>query len=355
MNIYMSQSRHIVKCAILLCSVISSLGCGAARSQKHHREMAAASPAQAQKEGTAQVSGQWVIEGQIHLAVDELEPTTRGLKQELEGHGYIVSEVRAGGRGSMTSQLILKIDPRHLSPFVDWLKSRGETTFERISREEVSRRVLATELELTNAQETLKRIQRFLASDQLKVEEVLKIESELERLRTKIGRLEGERDLLKRQIAHATLHLEITEFQEVQIKPEAKLLLSARPLLAYSSGQAQELGWGASLSIPTSPASFHIDWDYLPDSKRGILTLGTGVYSEYFGNGKRGFLNPYLGLKFGAIFETRAFFTAGATAGIELFRGEFGMINLKGEALGIFSKSGVDSLYLSGLDLAIAF
>ena len=354
------RSRYV---SISIAFILFLSGCGASAPQRtsHSSSMdmlgdSSIREASDTSDTSESPSGSWVIEGRLHIRVDRPEQHVEELKGRLKDSGYLaqISRGHTLGRGSI--RLTVKVQPKDLSELLIWLRSLGDVELEELSRQEVSQQLLTAEIGLKSAQTTLKRLQRFLEEDKLTVDEVIKIEGELERLRTSIERTERERDHLQRKVDHATLSLIFFERVELAPElPEAKLLLSARPIWALAKGGSGEFGVGGSIFSPSSPASFHIDLDYLPDSSRSLLMIGSGLYSEFLGDGQRRYLNPHIGIKLGINYDQRASFAMGASAGLEIIRGQYGMVNLRGDALYIFEKDKGTWVTVGGLDIGFVF
>jgi hypothetical protein len=65
------------------------------------------------------------------------------------------------------------------------------------------------------------------------------------------------------------------------------------------------------------------------EPRAALLTLHSAAYSDFFGGGRRRFLNPYIGLLAGGgSLGGRGAFTAGAELGLELYRGPRLLIDL---------------------------
>jgi hypothetical protein len=219
----------------------------------------------------------------------------------------------------------------------------------------VSKKLIAQEVTLKNAQTTLKRLGRFLEKDDLSVEEVLKVEREMERLRTKIERVERERELLQNKVSLATIKLHLSEEPpRRKVLPNAHFYISGRPTILHRNDQLNT-GWGLSLFNPKAPASIHLDFDYIPSTQTQIITLGSGTYSEFLGGGKNTFLNPHLDFKFGYASDGDGYFVFGGGANLELFKFKYAFLNLKAEGLGLVGDDGIQWAMLGGIDFAIIY
>jgi hypothetical protein len=143
------------------------------------------------------------------------------------------------------------------------------------------------------------------------VQEILHVEGELARLRSEIDRVKGNLRWLADRAARATVQISLrTDQPQPQIvaeEPEARFYpgIRATYLGDYQAdeGTSGYIGGGLTLRFSRS-LGFEIDGLRNIDSdRRGLdifmATFGGDVYSEFLGDGKRRWLNPYLGLRGG--------------------------------------------------------
>ncbi len=301
-------------------------------------------------------SAQWVIEGKIKVSVTSMDTALNQLRVELKEKGDVTRQDIRGQQSFPRANLTLRVKPQELPKLLAWLREAGQVEYEEVAREEVSRRLLAQNVAIKNAQATLKRLKVFIDKDSLKVNEVLKVETEMKRLREIIDKNEGERDLLKGRIGFATLHVTLSERPKRLPKaPKAQFYVSARPNFIMTNPQNPEIGWGLSLFNPDRPAAFHVDFDYFEASQKTLLTVGGSSYSEFFGDGQNKYLNPHIGFKIGYGQEQGHHLVFGGTVGLELLRFKYAFMNLKGEGLGWVGEGGLDWMTLVGLDFAVVY
>ena len=301
-------------------------------------------------------SSRWVIEGKIRVSVTSMENALNELRIQLKDRGDVTRQDLRVQQDFPRANLTLRIKPGALPKLLSWLRQAGQVDYEEISREEVSQRLLAQEISIKNAQTTLERLKVFIDKDSLKVSEVLRVESEMRRLREMIDKSEGERNLLKGRISFATLHVTLSERpKRLPRVPKAQFYISARPNFITTNPSAPEKGWGLSLFNPKEPAAFHVDFDYFEASQKTMLTIGSASYSEFFGDGQNNYLNPHVGFKIGYGHEQGHHLVFGAALGLELVRFKYAFMNLKAEGLGWIGQGDLDWMTMVGIDFAVVY
>ena len=304
----------------------------------------------------AQDRSKWVIEGEMSLSVDSVPKVLSLIHKRLTGIGDVIRQDINKDQVYSSAKLTIRVNPKSLPALLQWLREKGQVTHELVSREEVSRQLLAQNVEMSNAQKMLERLKVFIDKDTLSVNEVLKVERELSRLRELIEKTSRERELLKSRVAFATLHVNISEKpKRLPTAPKAKFYLSGRPNILLNSDSGSEIGWGISLFNPTDPASFHLDFDHFQESDRSLFSLNSASYSDFFGAGQNHFLNPHIGFKVGYGHDRGHHFLFGGSLGLELVRFKYAFVNLKGEGIGLIGKGGLKWLMVGGLDLAVVY
>jgi hypothetical protein len=343
-------------CALLLSACGSSRG--SAETYDPVGEVEAAQVGTAKSGGVGAPSAQgeaWVIEGRMQISLESLKPTLVALNEYIKPIGDITKQESKKGAYASAS-LTLRVRPEALPDLLVWLRGRGDVEHEFVSREEVSRQLLAQDVTLSNAQTALERLKVFIDKDQLSVDEVLRVEREMSRLREQIDRVEREHELLRGRVGMATLHVGFSERpRRLQRAPRAQFYVAGRPTVLLTGPGAPEVGWGLSLFNPDAPARFHVDFDHLPQSKRTFLTLASSTYSEFFGAGENNFLNPHIGFKLGYADDDGHNFVFGGGLGVELLRFKYAFVNLRAEGLGLVGEEGLRWVTLGSLDLAIVY
>ena len=298
----------------------------------------------------------WVVEGEIGLRVESISVTLSALQERLKEVGDVTRQDLNEELTYPQAELRLRVKTHELNPLLKWLRDQGQVTYERLSREEVSGQLLTQDVTITNAQKTLERLKVFMDKDSLSVDEVLRVERELSRLREVIETAIRSRELLRGRAALATLVVRINEApKRLPSTPKAQFYLSGRPSLILGGVDAPDLGWGLSLFSPEDPASFHLDFDHFEATQRTLITMTGAAYSEFFGAGQNMFFNPHVGFKVGYAQDQGHHLALGATVGLELLRLKYAFVNLKGEGVGLIGRGEVDWLVLGGVDLAVVY
>ncbi len=111
---------------------------------------------------------------------------------------------------SMSALITVKVPVKNFDPAVKDLKKLGELKSEQEATEEVTERYIDLKARLRNLQRQESRYLDILDLAK-KVEEVLKVENELTRIRGEIESLQAQIDYLERSAAMATITLELSE------------------------------------------------------------------------------------------------------------------------------------------------
>jgi hypothetical protein len=306
-----------------------------------------------------------VIEGWLQIEVERVAETSAKIRAQVEGMGGRVMEEQVGGdSASRYGTIRVKLPPGETDGFVGWIEKLGDLRSKRIQSTDVSRQLFDQVIALENTQRTLDRLRALLDRQGLSMQEILSIEQEMTRLRGEIERLKGEKRFLEHQVALATLTIEIRQRPDAVFlgeKAEPKLYPGPRVSMLYllDAGDRanMRLGAGAAVHI-VSRVNLELDIFNDPDDtgkNAALATFGGDIYSDLLGRGRRSFLNPYLGLRLGFAYLDRATFAFGASAGVELFKHEYVMVDLNVRAMGLAGNGGFDTALVTGGALVFAF
>jgi hypothetical protein len=280
--------------------------------------------------------------GSVELAsrdVDGLVHAVRARVHTLGGH-LTTEEVTGTARDTPRATLTVRLPPPEVPPFVDWLGAQAELVARHLGAQDVSREYLGEELALSNLRTTMERLEDIAAQGG-KLADILDIEKELTRVRGEIERLEGAHRERGDRVALATLDVAIVPADEV-LAPRAMFqLIPSVALLALADARGrQALRTGAAVTLMFSRHGA-LELQLFPArggaGRSALVTLHTAGYSDFFGGGRRRFLNPYLGvLAGGGTLDGQGAFTAGAVLGVELYRGPRLLVDLSTRAQGLF-------------------
>jgi len=290
------------------------------------------------------------IEANLTLRVAKVRPSLHALHELAARVGGTVTSERVEKTGDYSSaQLTLRVPSGATQGVFDELERLGNVLDQNLVARDVGKEYFDASVRLSSLEATLKRYTEILARANT-VEEVLRIEAELARIRSEIEQVKGNLRFLADRSARATLHIALRE-QPLEIvqpppEPDAKVYPGLRLPTALDFGKYRTdvyVGAGFSLSLGRI-ISFDLDILKRPTSAaRGpdamFATVGGEVYSELSGGGRRRWLNPYLGWRVGyARFDSDGQALAGGTLGIELFKSRFFVLDAEARNYFAFGK-----------------
>ena len=303
-----------------------------------------------------------VIQGFITARVDEVQTTASEISQRVrDAGGRVVRERGTGGEANWNSIIRVRLPPESVDSLVNWIGGHGDIEAKRIEVEDVSKELFDQELALANLSKTMVRMQALLDRGDLDIESILKIESEMNRVRGEIESLKGSQRFLKDRVAYATLEFTLKRRDGVESGPETKFLAGMRfanmSLLDAKGRARNRLGIGVVASSHKARVSYELDvFEADGDEKRAfIATLGGAAYSDHLGGGRRRFLNPYVGLRLGYGRLDGSNFIVAGEAGVELFKHKFLTLDLNVRGTTFFGKGGPDVALVTGSGLSLAF
>jgi hypothetical protein len=310
------------------------------------------------------------IQAALQIKVDNLNQSIKAIHELARKHNGTITEERlqALGGSSNEASLTLRVPSGASDVFFDELRRVGEVLSQQISVRDVGKEFHDAGILLRNLEATMKRYEEILQKAN-NVQEILHVEGELARLRAEIDRVKGNLRWLADRAARATVQITLrTDQPQPQIvaeEPEARFYpgIRATYLGDYQAdeGTSGYIGGGLTLRFSRS-LGFEIDGLRNIDSdRRGLdifmATFGGDVYSEFLGDGKRRWLNPYLGLRGGyARFVGTDQAVLGSTLGVEIFKSDFIEIDADVRLLGFFfGKLGAHAAMQPTLGANVAF
>jgi hypothetical protein len=280
------------------------------------------------------------IEANVMLQVNNVRHSVKALRDLAARTGGVVTSERVDSASRYGSaELTLRIPSRATETVFDDLQKLGSVLNQTVTARDIGKEFFDANLRLSNLNATRSRYEEIL-SKATKVEEILRIEQELSRLRAEIEQVKGDLRWLSDRAARATLHVSLRERQpEVAYtdEPEPKFYPGLRAPLLLDFGRSEErLHAGGGISVRFA-RSFSLDLDILRrfgSDERGpdalVATAGGETYSDLLGDGERRFLNPYLGFRAGyAGFAGHHQALVGGTAGVELFKNRWFDLDLE--------------------------
>lgn len=315
---------------------------------------------------TTEIPEQLVIEGSIAVEVQEVGDVVPAIRAHVEQlGGRVVEESVTGAETSWHAELKLRVPPDKVQDVVAFLAHRGEITSKQINASDVSRQMFDQDLEIKNLHTTLDRLTALMAQGGLKIDDVLRIEQEMTRIRGQIEQLEGDQRFLKDRVALATLDVTMTRREGAVTVATAKAYPGVRgtALVLFDPGHRARTRWGAGIVVHPVLRSSSLELDLFqrePDaggsssSMAVFATIGGATYSDFLGRGRRRMLNPYLGLRIGYGYLDGSRFVAQGEAGIELWKSRNVLVDADVRLTGLIGDS-TDLAAVAGAGVVIAF
>jgi hypothetical protein len=296
------------------------------------------------------------IQANVIIGVDSVDDSVKQLR--LFAHQYganvINDSVTASGTSSTQAVFQVRVPSEKVEAFLDAVSGLGNVRARNVIATDVSKQYFDDQILLHNLEVTMKRYEEML-SQAKNVQEMLVIENELTRLRGEINRVKGEMRFMRDRVARSTVNITLLP-KSVDTgppppeEPQAKFYPGLRGTylsdLRGDDGHQGYVGLGLSLHFARA---FQIDMDLLRKPGNGfissgldafLVTLGGDTYSDFFGGGRRKFLNPYLGLRAGySRIEGVNDAVVGLVLGVELVRTKGFLIDMQGRALIMFGGS----------------
>ena len=247
--------------SMLVTCVAALAACGAA---PHYTPMAtaplaasgtiASGPGSTASPTATEIPEQLVIEGSLSVEVEEVGDVVPAIRAHVEQiGGRVINESVTGAETSWHAELKLRVPPDKVQDVVAFLAKRGEITSKQINASDVSRQLFDQDLALKNLHTTLDRLTSLMAQGGLKIEDVLRIEQEMTRIRGQIEQLEGDQRFLKDRVALATLDVTMTRRAGAVTVATAKAYpgLRVASLVLFDPGHRARTRWGGGIVVHT--------------------------------------------------------------------------------------------------------
>ncbi len=304
-----------------------------------------------------------VVEAWIDMKVDDPAKASTQIRARVEADGgRVISENVIGPEnGAASAAMVLRIPPARAAGLQTWLASLGVVESRRALATDVGKTLFDQELALKNLDVTMKRLQELAAKD-APMKELIEIEQEMTRVRGQIERLKGEQRWLLDRVAFATITLTLTrEGGPVEFAPHARIHpgphLATLVLLDPAGRPRSRIGGGGTIHIKRY---LTFDLDLFPakggDTRAVIGTLGSALYSSFLGNGRREWLNPYLGGRLGmGYLSGEKSFLAGVELGLELYKQKYIQVGIAVRGLALFRDGGTEGALQGQLGFEVPF
>jgi hypothetical protein len=159
----------------------------------------------------------------ITLTTKEFDKTRSGLEEILKRHNGYMGELKvsAPADSGRTLTATLRIPAQQLDSAMAELKKLGRVEGESQGGEEVTQQYIDLQARLANGVHTEQRLTEILRTRTGKLQDVLKVELEIDRVRGEIEQMQAEKKELSKRVAFATLSTTVKEeyFAKLQGTP----------------------------------------------------------------------------------------------------------------------------------------
>jgi len=157
----------------------------------------------------------------ITLSTKEFDKTRAALEEILKRHNGYMGDLKVSAPADMgrTLTATLRVPGPQLEAAMAELKKLGRVEDESQGGEEVTQQYVDLQARLANGQHTEQRLTEILRTRTGKLQDVLKVELEIDRVRGEIEQMQAEKKELSKRVAFATLNTTIKE--EYQAKLQA--------------------------------------------------------------------------------------------------------------------------------------
>ncbi len=251
------------------------------------------------------------IEAHLSIEVSDVRRAARKLRRLVASRGgQITSESITASEQTARAEITLRLPAQGATDFLSALDGIGIVRSRQVNAKDIGKEFYDATIRLANFEAARKRYEDILGQAK-SIDEVLRLEAELGRIRQQIEQLKGELRWMRDRAARATVTVSLVTHGDapppVILAPEAKLFPGVRAsfLRDVRGSVADESYLGAGLIVGIWPQfAFEVQgFRTLDEGAEGLagvfLTLGGRLYSEFFGNGNRELFNPYLGLRGG--------------------------------------------------------
>ncbi len=309
------------------------------------------------------------IEARLSVEVADVQQAATSVRKLAEKSGaQIINESVNVNAGSARAELALRVPAEAAGDFLTALESVGVIRSRQITAKDIGKEYYDATIRLGNLEVVRKRYEEILAQAKT-IDEILRLEGELSRIRQQIEQLKGEIRWMRDRAARATVFISLyTESEappEPILAPEAKFFPGIRGSYLHDfRGDNGDQGYfGAGLSLGVTPeANVEIQgFREVGSGSAGLdgffVTINGRFYSEFLGDGEREFLNPYLGLRGGyARFLGNNEVLLGGTLGLEIVKGKWFVIDADVRSYALFASDAGGHLGLEPtLGASIAF
>jgi polyhydroxyalkanoate synthesis regulator phasin len=172
---------------------------------------------------SAALSRKIIYDGEIDLIVKDVDSTAKQVSASIqEARGYIAEQSTTGSPGTPRSmRWKLRVPVEQFESLVQKVVALGELEQNKRTSQDVTEQFYDIEARIKNKKAEEKSLTKILDERTGKLEDILKIETELSRVRGEIEQLEGKIRVLENLSSLATLNLSVHEREKFEPPPPA--------------------------------------------------------------------------------------------------------------------------------------
>jgi hypothetical protein len=172
---------------------------------------------------TAALSRKIIYDGEVNLIVKDVDPIAKQVVTFIQdARGYIAEQSTTGSPGTPRSmRWKLRVPVEEFESVVQKVVALGELEQNKRTSQDVTEQFYDIEARIKNKKAEEKSLTKILDERTGKLEDILKIETELSRVRGEIEQLEGKIRVLENLSSLATLNLSIREREKFEPPPPA--------------------------------------------------------------------------------------------------------------------------------------
>jgi hypothetical protein len=171
--------------------------------------------------GSSEIARKIIYDGQVDLVVESVDPIAKQVASLVQNaHGFIAEMNVTGSPGSRrTMHWRVRIPVEQFDSFVDGIIALGELERHNRTSQDVTEQYYDLAARIKNKKNEEQTLNKILQERSGRLEDVLKVEIELSRVRGEIEQLEGKIRVLENLSALATLTLDVREREKFAPPP----------------------------------------------------------------------------------------------------------------------------------------
>ena len=184
--------------------------------------------------------------GSLHFAVKDFDTAYQSIKTKIQNsNGYITSE---NSHGSKNTNLVIKVPVSDFHQLLELIEKEADQEYlvtKSVNSQDVTEEYIDVESRIKSKKAIETRYLEILTKAR-NVTEILKVETQLGKIRTEIEQAEGRLQYLRNRSNYSTISLTIYEFQVSEVKPVQPI---EKPSLISKMKNSLIIGWGQVESL----------------------------------------------------------------------------------------------------------